>query len=84
MLSAVARPFVAATLMLLVVQGLDTANIGPIAAMAIKLPVGAAIFGIAVIALWLGQGGPDGAEKILIAMLRQRSRQFLIKHFARM
>lgn len=84
LLTAVARPFVAATLMLLIVQGLDTGNIGPLAAMAIKVPAGAAIFGIAVIALWLGQGAPDGAEKIVIKIVRQRSSQFLIKHFARL
>ncbi|RED16655.1 oligosaccharide flippase family protein [Parasphingopyxis lamellibrachiae] len=84
LLTAVARPFAAATLMMLVVQSLDTGNLGPLAAMAIKAPLGAAIFGIAVIALWLGQGGPDGAEKTMISLVRQRSRQFLIKHFARM
>lgn len=84
LIAAVARPFVAAALMMLVVQALDTGNIGPLAAIAIKAPAGAAIFAMSVIALWLAQGGPDGAEKIMIDMVRQRSRQFLTKHFARL
>ncbi|MEX0341234.1 MAG: oligosaccharide flippase family protein, partial [Erythrobacter sp.] len=83
LLAAVARPFAAAALMMLAVQAIDTGALGPLASMAIKAPAGAAIFGIAAIALWLVSGNPDGAEKIMIATFRERSRKIFRDHFAR-
>lgn len=78
LLAAVARPFAAATLMMLAVQAIDTGAIGPLGSMAIKAPAGAAIFALAAFALWLAGGGPDGAEKTMIATIRQKSRQVFL------
>jgi O-antigen/teichoic acid export membrane protein len=84
LLTAVARPFLAAALMMLVLRGLDTRDIGPLAVLAIKAPAGAGLFAAAAAALWIGQGRPDGAEKVLFDALRQRSRSLLTKRLARM
>ena len=84
LLTAVGRPFIAATLMMLILQGFDTGSIGPLAGLAIKIPAGAALFAVAVSALWCGQGRPDGAEKIIFTLVRRRSQQLLINGFARM
>lgn len=83
LLAAVARPFAAAALMMVAVQAIDSGSLGPLASMAIKAPSGAAIFGIAAIALWLVSGSPDGAEKIMVATLLERSRKIFLDHFAR-
>lgn len=69
LLTSVARPFVAAILMLLVLQSFDITHIALLAALAIKVAAGAALFGAAVCGLWLSQGRPDGAEKIILTLL---------------
>jgi O-antigen/teichoic acid export membrane protein len=84
LLTAVARPFVAAAVMMLVLQGLDTGYIAPLAVLAIKVPAGAALFAAAVGLLWLCQGRPDGAESIIFTLVRQRSQRLLVDRFARM
>jgi len=84
LLTSVARPFVAATLMLLVLRTFDVGDIGPLALLAVKALAGAALFAGAVTALWFGQGRPDGAEKIIFAVVWRRSRTLLIDRFARM
>ncbi|MDP9412751.1 MAG: oligosaccharide flippase family protein [Pseudomonadota bacterium] len=84
LLMSVARPFVAATLMMLVLRGFDTGNIGPLAVLAIKALAGAALFALAVGALWVGQGRPDGAEKVIFTLVKRRSQRLLINRFARM
>ena len=84
LLSSVARPFFAATLMMLVLRALDTGDVGPFAVLAIKALAGAALFAVTVSALWVVQGRPDGAEKVLFALVRQRSQQLLTNRFARM
>jgi O-antigen/teichoic acid export membrane protein len=78
LLTAVARPFVAATLMLLVLQGLDTPYVGLLGSLAIKVAAGAGLFVTAVSALWLSQGRPDGAEKTIVTLLRLRWQRMLI------
>lgn len=84
LLMSVARPFVAATLMMLVLRGFDTGNMAAFAVFAIKALAGAALFAVAVSALWVGQGRPDGAEKVVFTLLRRRSQTLLINRFARM
>jgi O-antigen/teichoic acid export membrane protein len=84
LLTAVARPFLAATLMMLALRGFDTGHIGPVAVLAIKVPAGAALFAMAAAALWVGQGRPDGAEKVLFTAIRRRLRNLLINRFARL
>ena len=82
--TSVARPFIAATLMMLILRGFDTASIGPLMGLTLKVPAGAALFALAVGALWIGQGRPDGAEKIAITLVRRQAERLLIKRFARM
>jgi PST family polysaccharide transporter len=83
LLTAVARPFLAATVMLVAVRGMDAGNIEPLLALAIQASAGAALFAFTVCALWLGQGRPDGAEKILFALVRERSQRLLLDRFSR-
>ncbi|MGZ8997425.1 MAG: oligosaccharide flippase family protein [Allosphingosinicella sp.] len=83
LLTAVARPFVAATLMMFVLRGLDTGDIGPWAVLAVKVPSGAVLFALASAALWIVQGRPDGAEKVLVTAAVQRFRSSMITRFAR-
>ena len=84
LVTSVERPFVAATLMLLVLQAFDMREIEPLALLATKAWAGAALFIGAVGALWVGQGRPDGAEKIIFALLRQQFQTLLTDRFARM
>jgi O-antigen/teichoic acid export membrane protein len=84
LLMSVARPFLAATLMMLVLRSFDPGNIGPFAVLAIKAAAGAALFAAAVGALWVGQGRPDGAERVLFTAARLRSRNLLTHRFARL
>ncbi len=84
LLTSVARPFVAATLMMLVLRAFGTGHVGPVALLTIKGLAGAALFAGAVIALWVAQGRPDGAEKVLFTLMRRQSHKLLINRFARM
>ncbi len=84
MLTSVARPFLAAAFMLVAVRAFDPGDFSPFATLAIKAPTGAALFTVAVGALWLSQGRPDGAEKILFALARRRSQALRMKRFSRM
>lgn len=82
--TSVGRPFVAATLMLLVLRAVDMGGVGAPALLAIKALAGAALFAGAVSALWVGQGRPDGAEKIMLGLVRRQVQTLLISRFARM
>ena len=84
LLMSVARPFLAATLMMLVLQGFDIGNIAPLAVLAVKSVAGAALFASAVGALWLLLGRPDGAENVIFGLVRRRSQKLLSDRFARM
>ena len=83
LLTAVARPFIAGLLMIVVLRNFDTGNLAPVAALALKAPAGALLFAVAVGALWIGQGRPRGAETTLFSFARRRSERLLIKCFAR-
>ncbi|MDP8912236.1 MAG: oligosaccharide flippase family protein, partial [Pseudomonadota bacterium] len=84
LIMSVARPFLAATLMLLVLRAFDIGAFGPLSLLAIKALAGAALFAGAVTALWVSQGRPDGAEKIMFALVRRQFQALLINRFARM
>jgi O-antigen/teichoic acid export membrane protein len=83
LLMSVARPFAAASLMMLVLRSFDTGTTEPILAFIIEAPAGAVLFALAAWGLWLAQGRPDGAEKILIDLVRQRFRQLLSRRYSR-
>jgi lipopolysaccharide exporter len=68
---AVVRPFAAAVFMLVVVRSFETGDMGSFNALALKVPAGIVMFAGAVAALWLGQGRPNGAEKMLLQLARQ-------------
>jgi O-antigen/teichoic acid export membrane protein len=72
LLMSVARPFGAACLMMIVLRNVDTEGLWPVVALVLKISVGATLFAIAVPALWIAQGRPAGAEKILFALVSQR------------
>ena len=72
MLAAVARPFLAGLVMMLVLRQLDTAQFGPFASLMIKAPAGALLFALAAAGLWRLQGRPEGAENILLDLAKRR------------
>jgi lipopolysaccharide exporter len=69
---AVIRPFAAAALMWFAVRSLDTSEWGDLAGLAVKAPVGAVVFAIAATGLWLVQGRPEGAEKLIAQFIGEK------------
>lgn len=83
LLLAVARPFAAATAMMLALRSLPTGDLAPLALLAFKVPAGAVLFALAAIALWLASRRPDGAERTLVALARARAREYFGRRSAR-
>jgi lipopolysaccharide exporter len=69
---AVARPFLAAVLMMLVLRGFDAGNLLPIAALAVKVAAGAALFALFVSAIWVASGRLEGAEMTAGSVIKHR------------
>lgn len=83
LLTSVARPLLAATFMMLVLSAFEVANTHAVLLLAMKILTGAALFAGAVGALWVAQGRPDGAEKVLLTVMRTQWRGWLRRRLAR-
>lgn len=71
----IARPFLAAGLMLVAVRALEPSTGIPFADLAIEVILGAAVFAVTLGVIWIAAGRPAGAEAEslrLIAKLRER------------
>jgi O-antigen/teichoic acid export membrane protein len=77
LLMSVMRPFGAATLMMFALLELETGHMAHFPGLVIEALAGAALFAFAAFALWVGQGRPEGAEKVMFALARRRSQELL-------
>lgn len=66
----VARPFLAATLMCVVIRLLPV-NVGaPLGDLAVTVPLGGSLYALFLAAIWIASGRPDGAEAEAVDVLR--------------
>ena len=73
LVGAVIRPALAGATMFFVVRTVESAFLGsPFLALAVKVAVGAGVYGLSLLVLWFISGRPDGPERTVLTMVRQK------------